>query len=139
MRAVTVVFVGVCMAMLLAVIAPNARADEWNHQTFITFDQPVEIPGHVLEPGTYDFSLVNSQDDRNVVKIRSAHDQHVVAIILAEPIDRQTPANQTKITFEQLNPTAPKAIKDWFYPGSLTGQQFIYPSSSSAEGSALGK
>jgi hypothetical protein len=130
MRAISAVVLGVCMAMFLATIAPNARADEWNHQTYITFHQPVEIPGHVLEPGTYDFSLVNSQDDRHVVEIRTDHDQRLVAIILAEPVDRLTPAGHTKLTFERLNPNSPESIKDWFYPGSLTGQQFVYPSSS---------
>jgi hypothetical protein len=139
MRIISIAFVCACMAMSLALIAPNARADQWNHQTYITFDQPVEIPGHVLEPGTYDFSLVNSQDDRNVVEIRTGHDRHLVAIVIAEPIDRQMSTNHTKITFEQLNSNAPKAIQDWFYPGSLTGQQFIYPSSIPSQGSALGK
>jgi hypothetical protein len=139
MRAISAVFLGVCMALLLATIVPNARANEWNKQTYFTFHQPVEVPGHVLEPGTYDFSLVSSQDDRHVVEIRTDHDQRLVAIVLAIPVDRLRSANHTKLTFQQLNPNSPKAIKDWFYPGSLTGQQFVYPSSNSNEGSALGK
>jgi len=36
-------------------LAPSARADEWDKQTIMTFNKPVEILGQVLPPGTYVF------------------------------------------------------------------------------------
>ena len=49
-----------------------AKADEWNKKTTITFNQPVEIPGMVLAPGTYVFELMDSPSDRDVVQIFNA-------------------------------------------------------------------
>jgi hypothetical protein len=32
-----------------------AHASEWDEATKITFNQPVQVPGHTLAPGTYLF------------------------------------------------------------------------------------
>jgi hypothetical protein len=37
--------------------APFAKADEWDKQTIVTFNKPVEVPGSVLRAGTYVFKL----------------------------------------------------------------------------------
>ncbi len=44
-------------------LAPAARADEWNKETIVTFSGPVQVPGKVLEAGTYVFKL-DSGDPR---------------------------------------------------------------------------
>ena len=36
-------------------VDPEARADEWNKKTIVTFSGPVEIPGQVLQPGSLCF------------------------------------------------------------------------------------
>ena len=54
------------VALFGAVLAPNARADDWNRKTSITFSSPVEIPGvhltgwSVLPAGTYVFKILDS-------------------------------------------------------------------------------
>ena len=56
-----------CMGLLGVVAAPDAKADEWNRKTVITFSVPVEIPGvhlagwGVLPAGTYVFKILDSQ------------------------------------------------------------------------------
>src|ERR1700685_2968479 len=50
-------------------LAPAAKADEWDKQTVLTFNEPVEIPGKVLPAGTYVLRLLDSQSDRNVVQV----------------------------------------------------------------------
>ena len=42
-----------CAAALTAVMAPGARADEWNKKTILTFSGPVQIPGVTLPAGSY--------------------------------------------------------------------------------------
>lgn len=40
----------ICTALLLGMLSPTSEADVWNRKTILTFDEPVEIPGHVLLP-----------------------------------------------------------------------------------------
>jgi len=115
------------VAMLLLFLSPMARADEWNKKTIVTFNNPVEIPGHVLPAGTYMFKLMNSNSDRDIVMIESPHGRHLDAIVLAEPAYRLHSSNHEAFQFESRNPKSPEAVKDWFYPGDLTGVQFLYP------------
>lgn len=131
MRAIPAVLFAGAMVMSLAVISPKAKADTWNEKTIVTFDQPVEIPGHVLLPGTYTFSLVNSSSDRNIVEVRSNSDPHFVYLVLANPAERLQSTSKSIFEFEQLNVKSPEAINEWFYPGALYGQQFIYGSRAS--------
>ena len=32
---------------------PVVHADDWNQATRFTFNQPVQVPGHILPAGTY--------------------------------------------------------------------------------------
>ena len=60
-----------CLAILFVTF--GARADEWNKKTILTFNQPVELPGIVLQAGTYVFKLVDFPHRRNL-KFRSRAD-----------------------------------------------------------------
>lgn len=115
------------LASLGLAFAPNARADEWNKETVVTFNQAVEIPGQVLLPGTYVFKLMDSQADRNIVQVFSKDETHLYATILAIPDYRIEPKGRTIIKFEERTSSSPEAIKAWFYPGDLYGQEFVYP------------
>ncbi|MGC2279639.1 MAG: hypothetical protein WA603_06455, partial [Candidatus Acidiferrales bacterium] len=50
-------------------ILPEARADETNQATRVTFSQAVRIPGRVLPAGTYWFVLPQEITDHNRVRI----------------------------------------------------------------------
>ncbi len=69
---------------MLFFYATNARADEWNRKTVLTFNQPVEIPGKVLSSGTYVFRRMDGPDP-NVVQILNADETHVYATLLTVP------------------------------------------------------
>jgi len=117
-----------CLGLLFAVAAPSrARADEWDHATKLTFSEPVEIPGRVLEAGTYWFMLADSQSDRNIVQIWNADRTQLVTTILAIPDYRLQPSGDTVIKFEERPSGSPEAIHAWFYPGDNFGQEFVYP------------
>src|SRR5215468_3724226 len=94
-----------------------AKADEWNKKTTITFNQPIEIPGMVLTPGTYVFELLDSPSDRNVVQIFNADKSHLYENVLAIPAYRLEPSDKTGVTLEETAEGTPEAIKTWFYPG----------------------
>lgn len=115
----------VCLLML--VVSPIARADEWNKATLLTFSEPVEIPGRVLPAGTYQFKLFDSASNRNIVQVFDGDGMHLYATLLAIPSYRDVPADDTVITFEERPSSSPEAIKSWFYPGEYYGVEFLYP------------
>jgi hypothetical protein len=123
--------------LLAGSLAPRAQADQWNQKTFFTFSGPVEIPGFhrptVLPAGTYEFKLLDSMSDRNIVQIFDKDQTHLYATILAIPDYRLTPTGKTVLTFAERPAGSPAAIKAWFYPGDLHGQEFVYPKSRAME------
>lgn len=119
-------FLLVCIGVLGAMMAP-LRADEWNQKTVFTFSGPVEVPGQVLEAGTYVFKLADSASDRNIVQVFNKDENHLYGTFLAIPDYRIQPADKAIITFEERPAGSPEAIKSWFYPGENYGHDFVYP------------
>lgn len=103
-----------------------AHADEWNDETKLTFSQPIQIPGHVLPAGTYVFKLADT-NDRHVVQIFNADGTQLLATAMAVATSRPEPTGATMITLAQPPQGGPEALLKWFYPGALTGNEFIYP------------
>src|SRR5674476_408401 len=122
-----------CIAVMGAVIAPRARADDWNRKTTMTFSGPVEIPGvhlkgwGVLPAGTYVFKIVDSSSDRHIVQIFNQSETQVYATILAIPNYRLKATDKTVVTFRERPAGEPEAIRAWFYPGRQWGEEFVYP------------
>ncbi len=117
---------GLCMAMLFGIFISNAQADDDNKETIVKFDEPVEVPGHVLLPGTYYFKLADSLSDEDIVQIWTGDHMHILATIMAIPVERLKMPDKTILKLVERNPDSPMAIKTWFYPGDKTGQEFIY-------------
>jgi hypothetical protein len=116
-----------CFLILGGVLVPRIRADQWNQMTYVTFNQPVEIPGRVLSAGTYMFKLLDSQSDRDIVQVFNKQGTELYATVLAIPDVRLEPTGKSVITFEERAAKAPEALKAWFYPGDTYGQEFVYP------------
>ena len=105
-------------------------ADESNKRTELQFSAPVQIPGHVLAPGKYVFELLDSQSDRNVVRVFSKDsdgNESLVATILAVPDYTLNTPDKPIIHFEERSAGTPEAIHSWYYPGDNTGWEFLYP------------
>ncbi len=114
-------------AALLMVVVPGAKAERGSAKTVLTFNEPVEIPGVVLEPGSYVFKLLGLQQDRDVVEVYNKAEDHLYATLVGIPITRETAAGQSAVMFEQRAPDSPETIKAWFRPGRVNGVEFIYP------------
>ena len=110
-------------------LAPAAKADEWNKETVLTFNEPVEIPGQVLPAGTYVFKLFDSQTDREIVQVFTEDQKHLLATIMAIPDYREEPTDKTVVTFDERPSGSPEALHSWFYPGDTIGVEFVYPKS----------
>jgi hypothetical protein len=118
---------GLCLTALCFFVAPNAKADDLNRKTVVTFSGPVEIPGaQILPAGTYIFKVLDSPADRHIVQISNQDQTHVFATILAIPNLRLKSTNKTVMTFSEQPAGQPEALKAWFYPGRQWGEQFVY-------------
>ena len=116
----------VIAGLLCGFSVPSAHADEWNQETVLTFSQPVEIPGQILPAGTYRFLLVDSTSNRNIVQIFSSDWSKLYATLFTVASERWEPTGETAIRFAERPSDQPEAITTWFYPGEITGHEFIY-------------
>ena len=95
------------MALVGAVLAPMASADDWNRKTVITFSGPVEIPAvhlagwGVLPAGTYVFKILDSTSDRHIVQIFNKEETTIYATVLAIPNYRLQATDKTVMTFRE--------------------------------------
>jgi hypothetical protein len=128
----------VCTVLLFVVFgvtfAPDARADQWDKKTVVTFSDSVEIPGQVLPAGTYVFKLANSPSNRHIVQIWNADENEVLATIMTIPNVRLGTPDDSLFEFDERPSDSPPALKVWFYPGNSTGEEFVYSSYSYSRG-----
>jgi LPXTG-motif cell wall-anchored protein len=111
---------------LLLTFGALAHADEWDKQTTVTINQPMEVPGAVLPAGTYVFRIANSPSDRHIVQVFNTKMNHLYTTVLAINNYRLEPTGKTVFTFYETPAGMPPAVRAWFYPGDLYGQEFIY-------------
>ena len=116
----------VIAALLWGVSVPSALAGELDQETVLTFSQPVEIPGQILAAGTYRFILLDGVLNRDVVQIFSSDGSKLYATLLTVASDRPAPASETAIRFAERPSDRPEAITTWFFPGEITGHEFMY-------------
>jgi len=127
------------LALISAVFAPAAKADDTNRKTVVTFSGPVEIPGvhlkgwGVLPAGTYVFKILDSLSDRHIVQIFNKDETTIYATILAIPNYRLKATDKTVITFRERAAGEPEALRAWFYPGRNWGEEFVYPKAKAVE------
>ena len=118
-----------CATALTAMIAPGARADEWNKKTILTFSGPVQIPGATLPAGAYVFKLADIPGNRHVVQVFSKDEKKIFATMLAVPNQRMEASDKPIVLFSERATGSPQAVKVWYYPGETIGNEFVYPKS----------
>jgi hypothetical protein len=114
-----------CLGLLTFV--PSAMADQWNKKTIITVNEPVQVPGKVLQPGKYVMKLMESPSNRHIVQIFNEREDQLQTTVLAIPNYRLQPTGNTEFQWWETPAGQPKAMRAWFYPGDNFGQEFAYP------------
>jgi len=134
MNRIKVVATIFCLSLAALAFSASVKADAWNKKTFVTFSQPVEVPGGVILPaGTYVFKLMDSASNRHIVQIFNEDQNHIYATVLAIPNYRLQVTGKSVMTFGERAAGEPQAIRAWFYPGDNFGQEFVYPKSRAFE------
>lgn len=124
-----------CVASAMVALPLNAGAQgPRNQDTYFTFSQPVELPNATLPAGKYFFQLVDSDSNRHIVKVMSEDRNQLHATLMAIPFySNDRPSDEPQVRFMETpatgasGATGTNAIKVWFYPGTSTGHEFIYP------------
>ncbi|HEX6323498.1 MAG TPA: hypothetical protein VFZ36_07220 [Vicinamibacterales bacterium] len=114
-------------ALLMAVTAQPAAAQNFNRHTVVTFSSPVELPGITLPAGTYTFRLSDSTSDRHIVHVLDADGEKHIATVMAKPATRSAVSEETVVTFRETAANQPLPIRYWYYPNDTFGQEFAYP------------
>ncbi|HEY1679846.1 MAG TPA: hypothetical protein VGG04_19170 [Candidatus Sulfotelmatobacter sp.] len=122
-RKIISIFFGLVLAC--GVLLPAARADEWSQRTEVSFNQPIALPHVTLPAGTYWFVLA-SGSNRNVVEIYNQDWSKLFTTSITVPTERAQSTNRTEIVFAERPSSQPEAILKWYYPGRLTGHEFLY-------------
>jgi hypothetical protein len=110
-------------------VIPSIQADPIKKATTITFSEPVEIPGMVLQPGTYVMKVPDPYTHQWMVGIYNRNESHLYKLVRTVPAYRTRGqlTDKTVITFKERASGAPPAINKWFYPDNYYGRQFVYP------------
>jgi hypothetical protein len=118
-----------CLSVLCVLVAPKAKADDFNRKSIVTFTAPVEVGGsnaQVLPAGTYVFKVMHAGVYSHIVQISNQDGTHVYTTIIAMPNYRLKATDKTVLTFRERPAGEPEALKAWFYPGRVWGEQFVY-------------
>jgi len=123
----------VVIAVLSFVFVPRVSASDMDQKTIVTFNEPVEIPGKVLTPGTYTFKVLDVAGTRDVVQVLDKNEMQVYATFIALPATIDKPSEKPFIRFAERPTGSPAAIEAWFYPGRTDGHEFVYPRKRASE------
>jgi hypothetical protein len=131
MKRFSLLQMGALAAAVICVAPLATRADEIDKKTIVTFDQPTEIPGIVLQPGKYVIKLLNSSSNRHIAEVMNERMDHLYALTFTAAAERLYPiddkTNKKILTFYEGKNGQPQAVRQWFWPGDTIGQEFLYP------------
>jgi hypothetical protein len=119
-------------AMLLTISAAPALAQggPMDSRTEFTFNQPIELPGVTLPPGTYIFRFVDATTGRKVMQVQAKDaSSKTYGMFLTISAQRPKPSDDAELRFLETPAGQPAAVKTWWYPGNTIGREFIYPKS----------
>ena len=94
-----------------------------NRLTYLTFSEPVALPGVTLEPGQYSFELAVPTTAANVVSVRNK----AYFMGFAQRIDRpRGMGDKGAVSFGEAPHGQARPIVAWYPPDSDNGLKFLY-------------
>jgi hypothetical protein len=114
-------------------------ASEASRKTPFSTNEPLEVPGRILEPGSYVFKLIETETPRNVlqvfetVQLWTGDEAHLLSTLLTMPNYDVPTTDKTVFAFFERGPKQPKALRIWFSPGRNYGHEFAYPRGQAVE------
>ena len=125
-RAKSIVTAGALAVLALGAATAGAQQSNVQEVTYLTFSDAVELPGVMLEPGTYEFRLADSPQ-RNVVQVFRKDRSDVIGQWTFVQSERERTTDETVVMFGETPEGTTPAVQYWYFPGELIGKEFIYP------------
>jgi len=122
-----------CLGVATLAVSQFAMADQWNKKTILTVNEPIQVPGKVLQPGKYVMKLLDSPSNRHIVQIFNEREDQLQTTVLAIPNYRLQPTGNTEFQWWEVPAGQPRAMRAWFYPGDNFGQEFAYPKTAAVQ------
>jgi hypothetical protein len=117
-------------AALLMSATPASAQGPIDSRTEFTFNQPVELPGVTLPPGTYIFRFADATSGRKVMQVQAKDSSNKThGLFMTISAQRPRPSDDAELRFLETPAGQPTAVKTWWYPGNTIGREFIYPKS----------
>lgn len=98
-----------------------------DHDSTLSIAAPVEVPGAILDPGTYVVKLVETQSNRDVVTITSEDGKKLYATVICAPHPTTEAPRHATFVFYSVPEGANKVLHTWYAPHDSIGLDFIYP------------
>ena len=121
------------VSAVLLLAAPAAQAQYEKTKSTLAISEPVEVPGAVLEPGTYLVRVANIQANRNVVVFQNMDGTKTFATCLATPHRGASEFKETEFDFYPMPAGQTRVLRSWFPANVANGQDFYYPAERAAE------
>lgn len=138
MHTITRLSAGLCLGIALAASVQVANADVWaEKKSTLTVTERIEVPGAVLEPGTYIIKVAETQSNRNIVQITNTDENKIFATAIATPHANAERAPNTMFIYYNTAAGTPKALRTWFAPNDRFGQDLVYPKARATELAAM--
>jgi hypothetical protein len=116
-----------CLASLWS---SSARADnnaaDPEKKAVVAIHSPMEIPGTVLQAGSYVFKQTGAQSGWVIVQIYDQSESTLVTTVLAYPNPKLTSNNETVMTYSAAGSNG-QVLEAVTFPGDPTPDQFAYP------------
>jgi hypothetical protein len=114
------------ITLSMATTTSIGASSQATHTMYVTFNQPVSLPGMTLRSGTYIFETPYADSDHDLVRVLSRDRSKVYLTTFTRAVDRPAGMkDQQVITFgEASGGTLPVLV---WWPRDSNGHQFIYP------------
>jgi hypothetical protein len=118
----------VATALVAAMIEPVGAINPTTNDklAYMTFSKSVQIPGAVLDAGTYRFHLADAYSGRQVMQVLSRDGSTVYSMFFTRADWRNRVTDEATVTFREAPAGVPPAVRSLFYGGEGRGYEFVY-------------
>jgi LPXTG-motif cell wall-anchored protein len=115
------------MLVLAALSVAMVQAQLGNEGQNVTLDKRLQIPGEVLKPGSYTFSLEDRMGNRAIVRIESKEKgkHHLVLAVPSGKLPRA--AGQDGLVYFNNSKQDKQVLRGWQCRGCGAGLEIVYP------------
>ena len=115
------------VALGLALATSVGAASEEKRTTYLTFSQPVGLPGVTLPAGTYTFEIADPLMSWDVIRVMNRQRNQVYFTAFTDRIERRDGTRgETSVIFNAKEEGRARRIAAWYPRGESVGHEFIY-------------